>query len=137
MKKIPLGIALAGTLFCAGCLHTVDTVENAEKYAVPNEILRKHVETDASQPIKVTNLVDSFAPNGFRMIAVELTNTSSSPRSVFVRCEWYDEAGMKIETSLAQWNEYRFNARDSKQFRYHAPKANALDFKIRLSEDPR
>ena len=137
MKKIPIGIALAGTLFCAGCLHTVDTVENAEQYAVPNEILRKHVETDASQPVKVVNLIDSFAPNGFRLISVSLQNTSSSARSAFIRCEWFDEAGFTVETSLTQWKEIRLMGRDTKQFRFTAPNRNALDFKIRLMENPR
>jgi Predicted periplasmic lipoprotein len=138
MKKLIQKMGLAGVLFCApGCLTTVDTVENADKAYIPNEMIRLHVETDTSQKIKVTNLLEKTAPNGFMQIAVELTNLSSSPRTVFYRCEWYDESGMRVETSLTHWIEGRFAARDTKQVLFTAPNAIAKDFKIRLSEDPR
>ena len=132
-KHLPTASLACAMLCAAGCLRTVDTVENANKTYVSNEVLRRHVETDASAYIKVTNLVDSFAPNGFLQIAFELTNTSSSPRAVFFRCEWYDENGMPVETSLTQWKEERLNARDSRVYRFTAPNVRAQDYKLRLS----
>lgn len=138
MKKIMGLMSLAGLMMSvSGCMTTVDTVENLEKSFVSDEVLRMHVETDATQSIKVTNLLEKTAPNGFKQIAVEFTNRSSKPRTVFYRCEWFDEAGMTVNTPLTQWKEGRFAARDSKQVVFTAPNANAKDYKIRLSEDPR
>ena len=138
MKKIIQSIfTFSMLLFIAGCHSTVDSVENAYKSAVPDEVLRRHVETDMSQRIKVSNLIERTAPNGFKQIGVEFTNTSSSPRTVFYRCEWLDENGMSVSTSMTQWKEDRFMARDVKQVVFTAPNANAKDFKIRISERPR
>lgn len=138
MKQIiGVGSLVIILLSTTGCLTTVDTVENLEKSYTPNETIRMHVETDATQKVKVTNLLEKTAPNGFKQIAVVMTNTSSKPRTVFYRCEWYDETGMRVETSLTQWSEGRFAARDSKQFLFTAPNNRAKDFKVRISEDPR
>ena len=125
MKKILQGICIAGALCTAGCLTTVDTVENHEKTYVANEVIRRHVETDASQPIKVTNLIDRFAANGFLQIAFEFTNTSSSPRTALYQLEWFDQDGMTVPTSLTQWTEIRLNGRDSRQVTFTAPNARA------------
>ena len=135
-KTLPtLGIACA--LACAGCLSTVDSVENAEKAYIPDEELRLHVETDASTPIKVTNLVTKTDPNnGFKTISVQFTNRSTSPQSASYQCEWYDEAGMPVPTSLTHWAEIRLAGRDSQYVNFTAPNAIAKDYKIRLLEKP-
>ena len=134
MKKILQGICIASALCAAGCLTTVDSVDNYEKSAVVNEVVRRHVETDASQPIKVTNLIDRFAANGFREIGVDFTNTSSKPRTALHRVEWFDLDGMSVTTSTPNWSEIRLNGRDSRQLTFTAPNARAQDFKIRIIE---
>jgi len=136
MKRMIQSIFTVGTLFCAaGCLSTVDTVENWEKTYVANEVIRKHVETDANTPIRVIDLVDATDPNnGFLKIAVTLSNRSTSPRSARYQCEWYDENGMSVMTSLTHWSEIRLAGRDSRQVRFTAPNARAKDYKIRLLE---
>ena len=136
MNKV-LPTCAAAALFCAGCLHTVDTVENAEKTYVPDEVIRLHVETDATQPVKVTNILQATAANGFMMLAVEVTNTSTSDQIAFYRLDWFDETGMTVTTSLTQWNEVRLLGRGAKQLKFTAPNAVAKDFKIHLFEAPR
>jgi len=138
MSKLIQGIFAAGVLCgAAGCLSTVDTVENAEKTYVTNEVLRKHVETDASTPIKVYNLIDAVDPNnGFLKISVEFINRSSSPAASFYRVVWYDQNGMPVTTSLSQWTELRLLGRDTAQVNFTAPNAQARDYKIRLFENP-
>ena len=134
MKKILQGICIAGALCAAGCLNTVDSVENYEKVYVANEVIRRHVETNASQPIKVTNLIDHVADNGFLQIAFEFTNTSSRPRTAMYQIVWFDENGMAVTTSLSQWSEIRLNGRDSRQVRFTAPNARAQDYRIRFQK---
>lgn len=136
-KSATVALSISLLLGLTGCLHTVDSVENYHKESVPNEVIRLHVETDASQPVKVSNLLEKTAPNGFKQIAVEFTNYSSKARTIFYRCEWFDESGIRVETSLTQWTEGRFAARDSKQMLFTAPNDRAKDFKIRISEDVR
>ena len=134
MKKLLQGLCLAGAVCATGCLTTVDSVSNADTVYVANEVIRKHVETDASNPVKVNNLRDAEAPNGFLLISVEFINTSSSPRAASYQCEWYDEVGMTIPTSLTQWREIRLEGRDARWINFTAPNANAKDYKIRLME---
>ncbi|MCL1887700.1 MAG: YcfL family protein [Kiritimatiellaeota bacterium] len=137
MKKLLQGILTAGALCAAGCLSTVDTVENAEKSGVADEVLRLHVETDASTPIRVTNLIQAFdTANGFKKIAVTFTNRSTSPATAVYQCEWFDENLMPVPTSFSQWSEVRLVGRDSKTITFTAPNAIALDYKIRLLEKP-
>jgi len=135
MKKILQGICAVGALCAAGCVTTVDTVENAEKTYVANEVIRMHVETDASQPIKVSNLIDRFAANGFLQIAVEFTNTSSSARTALHQIEWFDQDGMAVPSPLTQWTEIRLAGRDSRQVLFTAPNARARDYRIRIIEN--
>jgi uncharacterized protein YcfL len=136
MNKLIRTSCLVGALGIAasGCVSTVDSVENYNKTAVPNEVIRLHVETDASQPIKVSNLIDKIASNGFKQIAVEFYNTSSSARTALYRCEWYDESGFPVTTSLTQWSEIRLLGRDSRLITFTAPNARAHDYKIRIIE---
>ena len=134
MKKILQGICVGSVLCAAGCLSTVDTVENADKSYVPSEVVRLHVETDVSQPVKVNNLRDGETANGFMRISVEFINTSSSTRVAFYQCEWYDDVGMTIPTSLNQWREIRLAGRDARWINFTAPNALAKDYKIRIIE---
>ena len=134
MKKILQGICVTGALCAAGCLSTVDTVENAEKTYVSHEVLRLHVETDASQPIKVRNLIDATAANGFLMIAFEFINTSTSQQTAYYKVEWYDEVGMVVPSSLKQWSEIRLLGRDKELKKFTAPNARAKDYQIRIVE---
>jgi len=135
MKRILKRLCVAGGALCAaGCLHTVDNVTNAEITYVASEVVRRHVETDASQPIKVNNLRDATAPNGFLLISVEFINISASPRTAFYQCEWYDENGMTVPTSLTQWSNIRLLGRDTRWVNFTAPNARAKDYKIRIVE---
>lgn len=135
MRKILQGgICAVGALCAAGCLTTVDTVENEYKNYTPNEVVRLHVETDVSQPIKVNDLRDAETDNGFMRISVEFINTSSSVRVAFYQCEWYDDKGMTIPTSLNQWREIRLVGRDARWVNFTAPNALAKDYKIRIIE---
>jgi len=136
MKKLLQGICIVGALCAAGCLTTVDTVENEYKNYTPSEVVRRQVETDASQPIKVNNLRDDARGNGPMRISVEFINTSSSPRVAYYQCEWFDEVGMTIPTSLTQWREIRLVGRDARWINFTAPNTRAKDYKIRIVETP-
>jgi uncharacterized protein YcfL len=125
---------LAGTMFCAGCLHTVDTVENYEKSYVADEFVRAHFETDASASIKVRNGRQATAANGFLLISYEFVNRSSSPQSAMYRLNWYDENGMPVPTSLSQWSEIRLPGRGARWINFTAPNARAKDHGIEIIE---
>ena len=135
MKNLIKGVCVAAAVgAAAGCLTTVDSVENADTVFVANEVLRKHVETDASSPVKVNNLRDATAANGFLRISVEFINTSSSQAMAFYQCEWFDENGMTVPSSTKQWTQILLQGRDTRWINFTAPNVRAKDYKIRVIE---
>ena len=136
MKHLLKGVCVAAAVgAAAGCLTTVDSVSNADTVYVANEVIRRHVETDASNPVRVNNLRDATAANGFLRISVEFINTSSSQRAAYYQCEWYDEVGMPVPSSTKQWTRVFLEGRDTRWINFTAPNALAKDYKIRIIEN--
>lgn len=97
---------------------------------------------------KVT-VIDSFLDNEITitrikslintggLMEVELTglNNSSSYKKLEYRIEWFDNNGFSIDTVMSRWTDFPAYGNSEFRFRAVAPKAAAVDFRIRIREE--
>ena len=131
-------------LFCATCIGmflmvgcagvSVNTVENANKSAAMNIIRDSRVDTDLNfaDDFGVVRINTAENAAGLLRVQLEMENFTRDRLTVNAQMEWYDAAAMKIDTAGGGWQQYVFEARESRSLSFTAPSREARDFRIKL-----
>lgn len=135
MKKQVAFLALAALGLLVGCSSdSVNTVENARKFAAMQVMRDARVDTDL-------NLADDFgvvrlnaAENaaGILRVQAEMENFTRSRMTINAMIEWYDETAMRIDTAGGGWQQYVFEPRESRSIVFTAPSREARDFRLKM-----
>ncbi|MAX25015.1 MAG: hypothetical protein CMJ19_10970 [Phycisphaeraceae bacterium] len=118
-----------------GC-QTVNTYEPAESKADKHIVFDKRVITDdsLSNKAQLQQLISSHTPDGFLRVQAQLYNGTNKRAKFNYRFEWFDEAGMLIDTPLSTWKQISLAGRETSMIQGMAPTKNTVDFKLKLLE---
>lgn len=144
-----LTAALAGCLALSACQNTVNTVENADKSATPNEIRDARFVTDGwlRDRLVLRSVKTATAASGHLTVEVAATNvrtgafaqawssvTGDVPYTVDYKFEWQDANGMTVDTSLSIWQSKKIKPGETVYFKSVAPTMQCKDFILSLKE---
>ena len=129
---LAIAAALLGTIGCTGA--SVNSVENARKAAYMQLMADTRLDTDPhlADDFGVVRLNTAENAAGFLRVQMEMENFTRDRLSVKALLEWYDADALRIETAGGGWQEYRFEARESRSMVFTAPTRNARDFRLKL-----
>lgn len=150
MKKTSLWLgAAAALLLAAGCQNTVNTVEDKQKYMVPDNIQTKYISTDrfCRDRLVVESINKNTLPDGLLMIQVTVRSnrtgvwqefwswyTSDNPYRVEYKIDWLDANGMQVNTTNSVWIEMMLIPGETKRIQAVAPNERCKDFFLSLKE---
>ena len=141
--------ALAGCLVLSACQNTVNTVENADKSATPNEIRDSRFVTDGwlRDRLALRSVRTATAPSGHLVVEVAATNvrtgalaqawssmTGDVPYTVDYKFSWQDANGMSVDADRSVWLSKRIKPGETVYFKSVAPTAQCKDFTLSLKE---
>ncbi|MEI8243598.1 MAG: YcfL family protein [bacterium] len=136
---LPLaGAACAAALLLGGCANTMNTLEPAGTVAQRQMLSDKRLITDTTlhnrvQPVGINT---ATGPGGFLKIQVELMNTTGRAHRFTYRIEWFDEAGMIINSPIAVSTPRTIEGGETIAITAMAPTDRAKDFRIKFMESP-
>lgn len=131
----PLTLALAVVFATVGC-ETVNTAERAEPGYERQVIHDKRVTTDTSlqAAARLMQLSETTLDTGFLKVQAEIYNNTSTRRRVSYQFEWFDGEGMRIDTSMSNWQAIALAGKESRYIDAVAPTREATDFRLKLIE---
>jgi hypothetical protein len=122
MKLKPLLIAAALSLGTLGATP-----------AMAQTIASKIENLGNARYINVTGLM-AKERNGFLMLQLELSSTSSYPRQAFYRVKWLDESGFQVWDD-EPWKPITIQGEAKQNLQMTAPTPKAKDFKIQFNAE--
>ena len=128
--------------FLAACQNSVNTIENTDKSATPNDIRDSRFVTDGwlSERLALRYVRTAVAPSGFLTVEVAATNvrtgvwSGNSPYSVDYKFVWQDANGMTVDTPLSIWKTVKVKPGETVYFKTVAPTRQCKDFILNLKE---
>lgn len=131
---LPLVLAAAAVSFfgCSG--PSVNTLENVSKSASMTIIQDTRVDTDPTfaDDFGVVRINTTTNAAGLLQVQLEMENFTYKRLQVNAQMEWYDASAMLIDTAGGGWQQYAFEARESRSVRFTAPTREARDFRLKL-----
>jgi uncharacterized protein YcfL len=128
-------LACLGGAAAAGCIHNVNTVERAEPMATPQVVNDKRVEADSGLVEKAKCVgVRETVVGDLVKIQVEIYNSTTQTQTIHYRFEWYDSAGIFVDSPMSIWKSETLQAKETKPLVSIAPNPNARDFRLKLQE---
>lgn len=150
MKKSSLLLSLlALMIYGSGCQNTVNTVEDKQKYMVPDNVQTKYVSTDrfCRDRLVVKSINKATLPTGLLMIQLTVYSdrvgvwqefwswyTANNPYKVEYKIDWLDTNGMQVNTTNSIWIEMTIIPGETKRIQAVAPNERCKDFVISLKE---
>lgn len=132
MKQI---LTLAAVLLlAAGCGNTVNWARPAEARSNPNWIEDERLVSDENlaRLVAVTGLNTSLTAEGLLRVQVTLQSTSDKLRSIEYQFDWFDEAGMLVESPASRWTIEHIYGGDIKPITATAPSPKVTDFVFKM-----
>lgn len=128
----PVSLLVAGFI-TAGC-DTVNTVERQRPTATPDYVDTRQVETDSelAEIAKVVSVRQATVSDNLLKVEVDLYNSDTDTRRVNYKFEWFDQAGMQVDTPLSTWQHKILLAKETITFSAVAPTPKAKDFRLKL-----
>lgn len=120
-----------------GCATSMNTVEPAQPSYQKQMIADKRMISDPSlsRKVSIVGLNEAMTPGGVKQIQVEVYNATRSLQRFNYRVQWFDGAGMQVNTPLSSgMTSMTIEGRESKYIRAVAPNPNVVDFKIQFIE---
>ena len=137
---IPRSFALVclavAALAVAGC-QTVNTSQRAEPQARPDVVDDQRIVTDSSLADKaaIVNVSQGrVGSTGLLKVQAELVNRTSSRQRINYRFEWFDQAGMRVDTPMSRWTQVAPAGRETVWISDVAPTPDVVDYQLKLIE---
>lgn len=137
---------LVGLVLLAGCVDSVNTVENQDKTMSPEFVKNKRVVTDAflRDRLVIERVDKRELPSGLLQVQVTAKNTrvgwwsalfhGDAPYKIAYRFTWFDKAGITVSTAADTWIEKEVLPGDTLFITTVAPNPKCEDFLLRLRE---
>jgi len=138
MNPLPLLPLLAvGALLLSGCKTTVNTVENAQKQGQRQMIPDARVITDGNlaRKVSIVGVNQTMTPGGMLQVQVELLNQTRSLQNFNYRFEWFDAAGMQVNSLSTAVIGSAIEGKESRFISAVAPTPACKDFRLKLIEN--
>ena len=147
MKKFVL--AIAACLALTACQDTVNTVENTDKYATPNDVHDTRFVTDGflKDRLALRYVRTAVTPSGHMMVEVAATNvrtgvlaqawsgvTGEVPYTVAYKFIWQDANGITVDSPLSIWQSKQIKPGETAFFKAVAPNPDCKDFILNIKE---
>jgi uncharacterized protein YcfL len=137
MNKLP-AMLIAATIMVAGfpgCHdNSVNTTQRTEPTFHPTPVADKRIIFDQqlADIATVTGVRQATVSGDMLKIQVDITNLKTNPTSFNYKFEWYDPAGMIIESPLSTWQSQTIEGRETVALTGVAPTPTAKDFILKL-----
>lgn len=133
-----LTTAAAIALAC-GCnsVTRVNTVEPADMKAVPQTVVIKKVNYDASlgEGAHVSSAYEGRTPAGALRVQLQVQNRTSSTETDFMwKCEWFDASGLSIPGQNPQWTKVILMPGQETTLALVAPNSAANDWRFTMTK---
>lgn len=138
MKPMQLLPALAAAAVLAGCSTTVNTAERAQPAGQRQMLSDKRIVTDRGldRAVRIVGLNETQTPDGFVKVQVEVLNTTRSVKSFSYKVEWFDAAGIIVDTPATASITRQIEGKESLFLTAVAPTPAAKDFRFKFMELP-
>ncbi len=150
MNKLNLAVFTAmAAVGLTGCQNTVNSVENADKNAIVQNVNDKRVVTDRflRDRLAVTGVNVATNSNGLMQAQVAMVNTRTgffsqiwsgmtgeNPYNVNYRFRWMDENGMAQSGPTSTWQQKIIIPGETVYFQSVAPSSYCKDFMLDIKE---
>ncbi len=118
-----------------GCNRSINSVERAQPMARPLTVADKRIETDPTLTEKATITgVHETLVGDLVKVQVEILNTRTTQRELSYKFEWYDDAGMLVDSPMSIWKPQTMLGGESVSLVSVAPNPRARDFRLKIQE---
>ena len=138
MKKSSLIIfCLLAALLGAGCRHSMNSIENAEKAGIVHPITDMRFIMDETLAKHVALLQVDTARNANNLLEVQLeaANYIHKPAKIKYQFTWFNADGMQVKALVSDWEKATLVPGQKLYIRRVAPQPDCADFKINLIYD--
>ncbi len=133
MNILKLSVLFSGVMLLAGCatsgIEATGKTEGDPKYAkhlvIHNEPL--------ANAITITDMKSRFK-GGLLEVNVELSNLSSSDKSIQYRFSWYDGENFEVEKGSRSWVPVVLHGKSSTNMQAVAPNTSVKTYKVNVRE---
>ena len=138
MKKSSLIIfCLLAAVLGAGCRHSMNSIENAEKAGIVHPITDMRFIMDETLAKHVALLQVDTARNANNLLEVQLeaANYIHKPAKIKYQFTWFNADGMQVKALVSDWEKATLVPGQKLYIRRVAPQPDCADFKINLIYD--
>ena len=137
MKKLSLFVLCALVGLLAGCRHSMNSIENAEKAGVVHPITDMRFVMDETLAKHVALLQVNTARNANNLLEVQLEAANYIHKAAKIKYQftWFNAQGMQVKTVTSDWEKATLLPGQKLYIRRVAPQPDCADFKINLIYD--
>ena len=137
MKKLSLFVLCALVGLLAGCRHSMNSIENAEKAGVVHPITDMRFVMDETLAKHVALLQVDTARNANNLLEVQLEAANYIHKAAKLKYQftWFNAQGMQVKTVTSDWEKATLLPGQKLYIRRVAPQPDCADFKINLIYD--
>ncbi|MBR5079548.1 MAG: YcfL family protein [Victivallales bacterium] len=137
MKKLSLFVLCALVGLLAGCRHSMNSIENAEKAGVVHPITDMRFVMDETLAKHVALLQVDTARNANNLLEVQLEAANYIHKAAKIKYQftWFNAQGMQVKTVTSDWEKATLLPGQKLFIRRVAPQPDCADFKINLIYD--
>ena len=127
------------TVLFTGCNSTVNTYISQPEPAEKQYVKDRRIITDGEldDVARVTEIITQNLPNNLKLYQVEICNTTSEPRGICYKFDWFDEHGIQINTPTSIWIAEALEGKEYKYIQGVTPTTQAKNFKLHIILDER
>jgi uncharacterized protein YcfL len=138
-KKLILAFCVAAGMVAAnGCNRSINTVERADPLGRPQVVNDRRIETDPtlSEKASVVRVYETKVGD-LTKVQVDILNTRTTQREISYKFEWYDDAGMLVNSPMSDWKPQTMLGGEKVSLVSIAPNPRARDFRLKMKESKR
>ena len=138
MKKSSLIIfCLLACLLGAGCRHSMNSIENADKEGIARPITDMRFIMDETLAKHVALLQVDTARNANNLLEVQLEAANFIHKAAKIKYQftWFNSQGMQVNALVSDWEKATLVPGQKLYIRRVAPQPDCADFKINLIYD--
>ena len=137
MKKLSLFVLCAMVGLLAGCRHSMNSIENAEKAGIVHPITDMRFIMDETLAKHVALLQIDTARNANNLLEVQLEAANFIHKAAKIKYQftWFNAQGMQVNTVTSDWEKVTLIPGQKLYIRRVAPQPDCADFKINLIYD--
>ena len=137
MKQLSLFVLCAMVGLLAGCRHSMNSIENAEKAGIVHPITDMRFIMDETLAKHVALLQIDTARNANNLLEVQLEAANFIHKAAKIKYQftWFNAQGMQVNTVTSDWEKATLIPGQKLYIRRVAPQPDCADFKINLIYD--